>query len=162
MFNQITAKDIMTQKLVTLKPSDDVYFGLRRLLENRISGAPVLDDAGNYLGVFTERSCMNVVMADQYHGMKSTLVGAFVYDDATIISPDMPLIEIAMIFLKQHSRRLPVVQDGVLLGQVSRRDVLRAVDNRRKQGKIKSRPSSPLPYYSALIDPLDSREEHPK
>lgn len=43
------------------------------------------------------------------------------------ISPDMDLYYAAGLFLKRNYRRFPVVEDSVLVGQISRRDILRAI-----------------------------------
>ena len=144
----------MTKKLITLKPTDSIDFGLSALLKAKISGAPVVDEEGNLCGIFTERSCMNVIFADQYHGNRNTNVGKFLYEDVIKITPSTGLIEIGMLFLNNPIRRLPVVDGEKLVGQVSRSDVLRAIDDTRKKAR-KMRPSSspPMPYYSALIDP---------
>jgi CBS domain-containing protein len=56
------ASDLMTTKLVTLSPCCDVFSAIDLLLKNRISGAPVVDEAGDFLGVFSERSAMEVVV----------------------------------------------------------------------------------------------------
>lgn len=158
MYSEITANDIMTKKLITLKPDDSIYLGLKMLLHNHISGAPVVDKEGTFVGMFTEKSCMNVIIADQYHGNSNTQVGDFLFTDIRTISPSTSLIEIGMIFLTEARRRLPVISKGKLLGQVSRRDVLRAVNKTQKKSYSKTKSQNPLPYYSALIDPLENNE----
>ena len=159
MYSEIKAKNIMTTRLVTLKPDDDIYLGLHALLSHQISGAPVVDDNGMFLGIFNEKSCMSVVLSDQFYGASNTTVSAFMFTDVKIIAMDTPLIDIAMLFRNEPLRRLPVLLNGRLVGQVSRRDVLRAVESTLKKEcvkrKCKCRSVSPIPYYSALIDPLD-------
>ncbi|MBN2530480.1 MAG: CBS domain-containing protein [Deltaproteobacteria bacterium] len=158
MYGNIKARDIMTTRLVTLRPSDDIYQGLQALLAHRISGAPVVTEAGIFLGVFNEKSCMNVVIDDQYHGVSNTQVNTFMFTDVRTITPETSLIDIAMLFHSEPLRRLPVLEDGKLVGLVSRRDVLRAVDTTLKKAGIRRKGKSiaPMPYYSALIDPLDN------
>ena len=50
----IVARDIMVTKLVTLLPEQDVFLGIETLIRHKISGAPVVDDGGNLIGVFSE------------------------------------------------------------------------------------------------------------
>jgi CBS domain-containing protein len=120
------AKDIMTTKLVTVSPHMDVFQAIGYLLKHRISGAPVVEQ-GKLLGVISERYCMRVLIESAYEQLPTTEVGAFMDKDlGRTVPDDMDLLSIARIFLDTHYRRLPVLHDGRLVGQISRRDVLRA------------------------------------
>jgi predicted transcriptional regulator len=158
MYNNIKAKDIMTRKLIVLKTDDNIYQGLHALLSNQISGAPVVNEQGVFVGVFNEKSCMNVVVDDQYHGVSNTHVSDYMFQNVKTITPETSLIEIAMTFRNEPLRRLPVLVDDRLVGLVSRRDVLRAVESTLSETGIRRKGKSvaPMPYYSALIDPFDN------
>ncbi len=58
-----TARDFMRSRLVTLDPHATVLVGVDRLLKNNISGAPVMDSDGQFLGVFSEKCSMNALTA---------------------------------------------------------------------------------------------------
>ena len=62
MTHSTTAKDFMVTRLVTLSPELDVFDAVRLLLKNRISGAPVVDAKGHYLGIFSEKCCMQILL----------------------------------------------------------------------------------------------------
>ena len=51
----------MVPKLVTVAPEDDVFHGIRLLLNHRITGAPVIDAERRYLGMLSEKSCLSVL-----------------------------------------------------------------------------------------------------
>jgi CBS domain-containing protein len=120
------AKDIMTTKLVTVSPHMDVFQAIGYLLKHRISGAPVVEQ-GKLLGVISERYCMSVLIESAYEQLPTTEVGAIMDKDlGRTVPADMDFLSIARIFLDTHYRRLPVLHDGKLVGQISRRDVLRA------------------------------------
>ena len=120
------AKDIMVTKLVTVSPHMDVFQAIGYLLKHRISGAPVVEQ-GKLLGVISERYCMSVLIESAYEQLPTTEVGAFMDKDlGRTVPADMDFLSIARIFLDTHYRRLPVLHDGKLVGQISRRDVLRA------------------------------------
>jgi CBS domain-containing protein len=120
------AKDIMVTRLTTLSPEMDVFQAIGYLLKNRISGAPVVDN-GKLVGVFSERYCMRVLIESAYEQLPTAEVSAFMDKDlGRTIPEDMDLLSIARIFLDTHYRRLPVLRDGRLVGQISRRDVLLA------------------------------------
>ena len=55
------ARDVMVTRLVTLRPDLNVFDGIDLLLKNNITGAPVVGEERNYLGVFSEKCCMNIL-----------------------------------------------------------------------------------------------------
>ncbi len=143
----IVARDFMTEKLVTLTPDMDALEAIELLLAHRISGAPVVDQ-GNYLGVFSEKSCMQLLVDAAYDQTPSSLVGHFMNTDrGRTIAPDTSFLSVVQMFLNTNYRRLPVIEGDRLLGQISRRDVLR-----RSMELIAESPrkDQPLLYLSAL------------
>lgn len=122
-----TAADFMIRKPITLSPAMDVFEAIDRLLNRRISGAPVLDEDGKFLGVFSEKTSMRVVIESAYGQLPTTRVDAFLNTDfGRVIAAETRLLGVAQKFLETPYRRLVVLRDGQLLGQISRRDVLRA------------------------------------
>ena len=124
----VPVSELMTTKLVTLSPDSDAFDAIEKLLKNRISGAPVLGNDGKFLGVFSEKDSMRVLISAAYDQLPSTDVGALMNASRErVISPETDLLEAARKFSETPLRRLAVVDDdGILVGQVSRRDVLRA------------------------------------
>ncbi len=121
------AKDFMTTRLVTLSPEMDVFEAIGLLLKNRISGAPVVDQQRNFLGIFSEKTSMQVLISAAYEQLPTCRVEAFMNKDPLrVIDEETSLLAIAQLFLDTPYRRLEVLRDGRLLGQISRRDVLRA------------------------------------
>lgn len=146
----ITARDFMVKRVVTLRPEMDVIEAIQLLLRRRISGAPVVDSDGEYLGVFSEKCSMQVLLDAAYEQLPSSHVGAFLDSKAMTIRDDAQLLSIAQAFLLSNYRRLPVLDDeGVLVGQVSRRDVLRAAMDAMRTTPVRERS---LLYLSALIE----------
>ncbi len=119
-----TAATCMTRELITLKEDTDAVIAIETLIENRISGAPVVDGE-KLLGVFSERFAMNVLMAFVYDQIPGASVRPFANRDMQrVVPPDMGILDVAQRFLDTGYRRLPVLDDGRLVGQVSRRDVV--------------------------------------
>jgi len=153
--SQISARDFMITKLVTLRPEMDVLEAVQLLLKNRISGAPVVEQEGTYLGVFSEKCSLHVLLDAAYEQLPSNEVRMFMDTEAYTIRPDTQLLSIAQVFLLTPYRRLPVLEEGRLVGQVSRRDVLSAsLDLLRRNPVQKSEKS--LLYLSALVDRQES------
>lgn len=123
----VLVKDWMAANLVTLKPDMDVMDALARLVEARIAGAPVVDHHGNMVGMLSEFDCMKVALDSTYHGEWGGRVSEFMTKDVITVSADMSIIDLARRFQESRLRRFPVMDDTRLVGQISRRDVLRAL-----------------------------------
>jgi CBS domain-containing protein len=124
---RIPARDFMVTKLVTLQRDMDVFDAIGYLLRNHISGAPVIDSDRTYYGVFSEKTSMRVLIQSAYEQMPTTTVDVFMDTDfGRTVSRKTDLLSIAQTFRDTHYRRLPVLHAGKLSGQISRRDVLRA------------------------------------
>lgn len=146
----LTAEKFMVTRLVTLSPEMDVLEGVRLLLKNRISGAPVVDSAGKFLGVFSEKCSMQVLLDAAYDQLPTNQLGCFMDPEAQTITADTDLLTVAQVFLLTTYRRLPVLDDeGRLIGQVSRRDVLKAALKSLDQQPVRE---SSLLYLSAIFE----------
>lgn len=121
-------KDYMTRTLVTFKPDTDVLDAVHDLVTKRIAGAPVLDDSGNLLGMLSELDCMKVALNAGYHGNWGGPVRDFMSEGVKTVDADMSIVDLAQEFITSRYRRFPVMQGTRLVGQISRRDVLRALE----------------------------------
>jgi CBS domain-containing protein len=120
------ARQLMSTKLVTLSPETDVVQAIGNLLKYAISGVPVVDSDNRFLGVFSEKTSMRVLIQAAYEQLPSTAVAEFMDRDlGRTILEDVSFLECARLFRETPYRRLPVLRGGQLLGQVSRRDLLR-------------------------------------
>ena len=123
-----TAKQAMSRGLVTLTPDMDVLEALRILVEQQISGAPVVDQIGNLIGMLTERDCLQIALGAGYHSEDGGGVENFMTSKVVTIDADTPVTEVAELFATSHFRRLPVMEQGRLIGIISRRDVLKQLE----------------------------------
>jgi len=121
-------KDYMARTLVTFKPETDVLDAVHTLVEKRIAGAPVIDDEGNLLGMLSEFDCMRVALNAGYHGNFGGPVREFMSDGVETVDAEMNIIDLAQVFIDKRFRRFPVMDGTRLVGQISRRDVLRALE----------------------------------
>jgi CBS domain-containing protein len=151
----MTARDFMVTDLITLSPHRDVLDAVKLLLKHRISGAPVVEEDGRYLGVFSEKCAMQVLLDAAYEQLPTCEVRAFMDAEAQTISPSTHLLSIAQVFLLTPYRRLPVVEDGKLVGQVSRRDVLQVWMDAMAQVPQRA-PRARLLYWAALFEHHDA------
>jgi CBS domain-containing protein len=142
-----TARDIMTRSPVTVRPEMHAVEAAGILLKHEISGVPVVDDDGRLLGLFSEYDCLREIASAEYDRDDRDVVvtvAELMTEPMHTISPELELFGIAHEFVTTRVRRLPVIEDGRLVGQVSRRDALRAAyELRRKRLRRKQYPDYP-------------------
>ncbi|MEH6579017.1 MAG: CBS domain-containing protein [Amphritea sp.] len=128
MLKSVKAQDYMCQSLITFSPETDLFTAIDTLIRERITGAPVIDRKGNLLGLMTEIECLKAILTQTYHEEEmGGKVGEYMTAETYTISHNADIINVAEEFINNRRRRLPVVRNGKLIGQISRRDVLRAV-----------------------------------
>ncbi|MFT6883634.1 MAG: CBS domain-containing protein [Marinoscillum sp.] len=125
---KISVSDYMSTKLITFKPDQHMDEVINILLKNKISGGPVVNEAGELVGVISEGDCMKQVVKGKYNNMPNLngVVADHMTPNVISISPDMNIFEAADMFLMRRIRRFPVVNMGKLVGQISQKDVMRA------------------------------------
>lgn len=129
--NTLCAKDLMVTKLIVFRDRTDVFDAIDVMLKNKISGAPVVDLRGKYVGIFSERCCIDLLFSATYDGTPTNTISAFIDREAVTIDENTELLSVMQIFMKTRARRLPVLNDqGDLLGMVSRRDVIKALSQK--------------------------------
>lgn len=133
----VKVRDYMTTRLHTFHESTNVVEAMQAFLAHRISGAPVVDADGKMVGILSEVDLMHVVVQDSYYDESVGIVGDYMRREVDTIDPEMDIYALAEKFLKEHRRRYPVVSDGRLIGQISRRDVLRAAEEFLRKEKRK-------------------------
>ena len=128
----ILVRDYMTRKIVTLDQDMEIMAATRCLIDKNISGAPVLDSHGRLVGVLSERDCMKVAMHSGYHDVPYGLVRDYMSPNPESVTPEQSVLTVAEKFIHGRFRRYPVVDNGRLVGIISRRDVLSAM--KKKHG----------------------------
>jgi CBS domain-containing protein len=116
----------MATYLVTFKTDTDVLEAVNSLLQYRISGAPVVDEQNHMLGIISEKDCLKAVLSAAYHDDLGATVGELMTKNVETVDADISILDVAELFLKTNIRRYPVLHEGRLVGQISRRDILRA------------------------------------
>lgn len=124
------ARDCMTHRLITFQPDQHIREVVKTLLDKSISGGPVVDEENQLIGMISELDCLRALAGAAYEGhytSRDRLVRDEMSTKLLTIGPDDNVYTMAHLFETNSVRRLPVLEDGQLVGQVSRRDVLRAI-----------------------------------
>ena len=131
-----TAREIMVRSLVTLRPDMMAVEAAEVLLKHQISGAPVVDEDGHLLGLLSEFDLLRAVASSDYEMDAHDAivkVDQLMTRECHTVTPDMDLFAVAHEFVNLRVRRFPVIENGKLVGQVSRRDALRAAVKLRRE-----------------------------
>ena len=125
----VHVENYMTRRLVTFHPDQTMDQVVETLLSKKISGGPVIDDNGDLCGIISEGDCLKEVVKGKYNNSPnmSGTVREHMATNVKTVTPDMNVFELAQMFLNMKLRRFPVLQDGKLVGQISQKDVMRAV-----------------------------------
>lgn len=124
--------DYMTRDLTTLSPDMEINRAMNVLLESRISGAPVLDQDGVMVGVLSKKDCLEAALEASYYRDWGKTVSAYMSKDVETMDAGMDIVTATNVFLSSAFRRFPVMEDGQLVGQISRADALRAMSENWK------------------------------
>jgi CBS domain-containing protein len=141
------AHDVMTWGAITIEPEALVTRAVRLMLQNKISGLPVVDANGRLVGMVTEGDFLRRAeigterrrprwlefllgpgkLAAEYVQASGHKVGEIMTSEPKTITPETPLDEVVSLMERHRIKRLPVVQDGKLVGIVSRANLLHAL-----------------------------------
>ncbi|MFC1528162.1 CBS domain-containing protein, partial [Candidatus Neomarinimicrobiota bacterium] len=122
-----SVKHYMARDLVTFTPETNVLSAIRTLIKHKISGAPVVDETGWIVGIVSEFDCLKPILESSYHNDVGTHVKNCMTKNITTINANASLMDAANLFINNGWRRLPVIENKKLVGQISRIDILRAV-----------------------------------
>lgn len=131
--DKMSVREIMAKDLIVFKPTDDIYNAIDTLVKAEISGAPVVDDDGKLVGIISQKDCLRILANGVFHNDPAGAVNQYMTEAVITIDPDMDIFTVVDIFLNTVYRRLPIVENNVVVGQVSRRDILRAIQQMSAQ-----------------------------
>jgi CBS domain-containing protein len=128
--NQIPLRvsDYMSRDVITISADTEISRAVNLMIHKDISGLVVDDGVGGIAGVITERDCIAVAVGSGYYGELGGPVSTYMSTKVETVAPDENLIDVAARMAASPIRRFPVVEDGRLVGILSRRDVLRAIE----------------------------------
>ncbi len=125
-----SVSEYMTRELITFTTDTPINDVIHTLLKHRITGAPVLDNKGNVVGLIDDKDCLKVLFSSAYynHPVGKETCTDYMSNVMRAVSVDSDLMDAANIFVTSPFKRLLVKDNnGKLVGMISRRDVLRAV-----------------------------------
>jgi len=128
-FEPIT--NYMATDLITFSPDTDIIEVIRTFLKKNISGAPVLNEKKEVVGLIDDKDCLRLLIDSVYHNdpIANTKVESYMTSVMKVIDISANVVDAAKIFLETKYKRLLVInKEGKLIGQISRADILKAIE----------------------------------
>lgn len=143
----MNASDVMTRNIVTVRRGASIAEAIRLMLDNRVSGLPVLDDEDKIVGILTEGDLLRRSetgterhrprwleflmgpgrIAEEYVRTHGRQVEEIMTRDLVSVTGDTPLEDVVRVMEHRRIKRVPVLDRDLLVGMVSRADLLRAL-----------------------------------
>jgi len=135
---RFTARDYMSHTLIHFPPDMEILEAVGLLVDNGVSGGPVIDRLGNLVGVLAESDCLEAAIQAGYHGSRGGRVRDFMCVEFHTVDVDDSIMDIARLFRGDgttYTRGLPVMKSNRVVGNISLRDVLKAAHDMARGGK---------------------------
>ena len=173
--------DIMTSPVHVLSPEMTVKTAIERLSESGVNGAPVVDGSRRLLGIITEADLLTVEVASeptqrlwtQTPPRSGVMVRDVMHTDVFAVSPEMDVPSLAKLMLDRHLKTVPVVEDALVVGVVTRRDILAILVRSDQElqrdvqelldeeiialGRFKARVTDGIVYLAGRADPRTAK-----
>lgn len=130
MLKSVKVSDHMLKKPVLVHPDTDIFEAMHLILVNKISGVTVVDNRHRPVGILSELDCIGAILSPSYHQEEIGVhkVEDYMSSPVESVLADENIIEVAQSMLDHKRRRRPVVDsEGILIGQLTCRQLLRAI-----------------------------------
>lgn len=120
-----TAKDIMTEEVIRVRPEMPVYDAIELLVEKHITGMPVVDDGSNLVGVLSEKDVLTMLYAMEDNTEQTA--GDYMSTGVVSLDVNASLIDLCDCLMRNVFRRVLITDNGKLAGVVSRSDMIKII-----------------------------------
>jgi CBS domain-containing protein len=150
------ASDVMTPRVISIETDAPIMRAVRLMLQNRISGLPVVGPKGELVGMVTEGDFIRRGelgtqrrrsrwlefligpgrLADEYVHARGSKVEEVMTREPITVTPDTPLDEVVRLMERHRIKRLPVLREGALVGIVTRANIMHALVSLAAETKV--------------------------
>lgn len=128
MLQSVNLRDYMLPNPVKVSPNDNIADAMRVIIDNKVSGVCVVDRDNNLVGILSEMDCLRAILGAVYNDSGIGKVQDYMASENLVVAhPNEDIVDVAQDMLRQNKRRRPVVEGGKLIGQITCRQLLKAV-----------------------------------
>ena len=128
MLRSVNLRDYILANPVTVRADDNLLDAMQVIIDNKVSGVCVVDQDNTLVGILSELDCLDASLGSLYNDTDVRLVRDHMTSSNLIVAhPEEDIIDVAQDMLAKNKRRRPVVENGKLIGQVTCRQLLKAV-----------------------------------
>ena len=123
----LKVKDYMTLQAVTFKPEMSLSAALEKMLKSSYLGGPVINEREEVIGFLSGHDLLDKLVKVSYYCQDTHIVSDCMHSKVLSVGPDTSIIELADMMKSGKPKVYPVIDNGRLVGIITRRDVLCAV-----------------------------------
>lgn len=123
----LTVADCMVPARLTITPDTTIPKAVEKMLDQKLIGAPVVDENRRVVGYISEQDCLRYMISDSYYDDQRELVRDVMKHEVLFAEPNMSIVDIAQLMCGNKPKKYPVCEDGKLVGVISRTHVLKAL-----------------------------------
>ncbi|WP_372860911.1 CBS domain-containing protein [Spongiibacter sp.] len=125
--NSIRVCDVMTRPSPFVRQHAPLGEVVETLLSNNVMGLPVLDDHDRVVGFVSEQDCIHSMLVSSYHCEGAPNVDDVMHNEVLSVEPEQSIVDLAQIMGKNKPKLYPVIDDGRLVGLITRSAILSAL-----------------------------------
>ncbi|MBO0613023.1 CBS domain-containing protein [Thiothrix fructosivorans] len=123
----LSVRHYMSSRLATLYENQDIREAVKIFTERNLFGGAVMDNRGSLVGILSVTDCIDAALRSGYHSGWRGTVGEKMSRDIRTVDAEDSILDVAKMFMDDHYRRYPVVDDNRVVGVITRLDVLKAL-----------------------------------
>jgi len=120
--------DFMDKAFPTVLPDSPMQSAVKLLIKKKLTGVLVVDEGKHLVGVLSETDCLKALLRRGFDRFPDDFVLSYMHDVPLTLESRLDIISAAQIFVENPYRRLAVVDDGRLVGQITRRDIVKGME----------------------------------
>jgi len=125
--------DFMDKSFSTIQPDTSMDKAIKLLVKKKLTGVLVVDAEKSLVGILSERDCLQILLRHGFDRFPDDVVASYMHPVPKTVESRLDIIRAAQIFLENPFRRLAVVDDGKLVGQITRRDIVKKMEQYFKE-----------------------------
>lgn len=129
MRGSVEVRDYMNRDPVKINVAAGIYDAISLIRAHKVSGVCVVDDEGKLVGVLSELDCLDAILGAVYNEHNVGKVGEHMSRNVVTADAHDDILKVASDMLVNRHRRRPVLEDGKLVGQITCRQLLAAVND---------------------------------